>query len=156
MGNWWKGISDQQHRECEERLLEINGLSRDDYRIRNVEIGNGSDDHYIHEIHVKGNKEGLPTLVMIHGYMSGGIQFCKMLPKLRDHFEVRTIDLLGMGASGRPQGIKFKSFEDCIGFFIDSINKYVKVSGIAKEGNKFYLLGHSMGGLISGHYALAH
>ena len=105
---------------------------------------------------MKGNKEDLPTIVMIHGYMSGGIQFCKMLPKLRDHYHVRTIDLLGMGASGRPQGIRFTSFDDCIDFFLQTIKQYTDITGIAKDGKKFYLLGHSMGGLIAGHYALQH
>ena len=68
-------------------------------------------ENYIHEVHVRGSKEGLPVLVMIHGYLAGGFQFGKMLRHLRDYFEIFMIDLPGMGCSGRPQGIHFTSFE---------------------------------------------
>ena len=67
--------------------------------MKNVNLS-GSND-FIHEIRVKGEREGLPILVMVHGYLSGGLQFCKMIPHLRKHFEIITIDLLGMGASSR-------------------------------------------------------
>ena len=46
--------------------------------------------------------EGLPKLVMIHGYGGGGAVFYKMMKHLREYFEVYTIDLLGQGMSGRP------------------------------------------------------
>ena len=111
-------------------------------------------DNYIHEVRVKGSREGLPILVMIHGYLAGGLQFCKMMKYLRPYFEVVTIDLLGMGASGRPQGLQFSGFEQSCEFFTSSIHKWTELAGIGQNGEKFYLLGHSLGGLISGHYAL--
>jgi pimeloyl-ACP methyl ester carboxylesterase len=39
---------------------------------------------------------------MIHGYGGGGAVFSKMIAHMSNYYEVITIDLLGMGASGRP------------------------------------------------------
>lgn len=126
--------------------------------IRDVPIpGHGGND-FIHEIRVKGEREGLPVIVMIHGYMSGGMQFCKMMKSLRKNYEVVTCDLLGMGASSRsyfPEE-ELKSFDGTMNFFINSIHKWTKATNIGQNGAKFHLLGHSMGGTIAGHYALAH
>ena len=60
-----------------------------------------SNQDYIHEIRVKGVSADLPILVLIHGYMSGGMQFCRMMPDLRKNYNVITMDMLGMGASSR-------------------------------------------------------
>ena len=110
--------------------------------------------NYIHEVYVQGLKPGLPKLVLIHGYMSGSVQFCKMMRYLRNYFEVYSICLLGMGSSGRPQNLGFCGFEDTMDFFTDSIYRWVQIRGLGQEGEKFHLLGHSLGGMISGHYAL--
>ena len=82
------------------------------------------------------------------------MQFCKMMGYLRNYFEVYAIDLLGMGASGRPQDINFTSFENCLDFFTGAINKWTKINNLGQNNEKFYLLGHSLGGMIAGHYAL--
>ena len=42
-------------------------------------------------------------MVMIHGFGGGGAVFFKMMYHLSNYFEVIAIDLLGQGASGRPQ-----------------------------------------------------
>jgi pimeloyl-ACP methyl ester carboxylesterase len=39
---------------------------------------------------------------MIHGFGATGSIFAKMVKDLRKKFSVTTIDLLGMGFSGRP------------------------------------------------------
>jgi len=80
----------------------MNGVPEEAISIRNVRLDDMNDQHYIHEVRIKGEHEGLPKLVMIHGYMAGGGQFSKMIGYLRPYFEVLTIDLLGMGRSGRP------------------------------------------------------
>lgn len=47
-------------------------------------------------------------MVMIHGYGAGSCVFYRILKDLSLYFHIYLIDLLGMGASGRP---KFKSHE---------------------------------------------
>ena len=73
---------------------------------------------------MKGLTENLPKIVMIHGYMSGSLQFCKMMGYLRPYYEVISIDLPGMGASGRPAGVTFRDFEDTISYFEERIKKW--------------------------------
>jgi len=92
--------------------------------------GNGGRD-YIHEIKVKGETEGLPVLVLIHGYMSGGMQFCKMMPHLRKYYEVVTMDLLGMGASARdhyPDDLI--GFDNTMRYFTNSIYRWTQATNI--------------------------
>ena len=54
--------------------MRMNGIPEDMYTIKDVPLDNTNDSqNYIHEIRVKGKSEGLPTLVLIHGYLSGGL-----------------------------------------------------------------------------------
>ena len=84
-------------------MFECVGMRHnEDFTTRDVPIwqnqgslpGNLSD-YYIHEIRVKPAREGLPKLLMVHGFGGGGATFYKRLRHLRNHFEVVTIDLLG-------------------------------------------------------------
>ena len=91
---------------------------------------------------------------MIHGFGGGGAVFYKMIKHLRDHFEVVTIDLLGQGMSGRPDYEIKHNFDATMAYFTESIHAWVLQSNLGKEGEKYVLLGHSMGGMFAGHYAL--
>ena len=103
MGNWWKGVSDARLRECEKALLQVNGIPDADCRIRDVPLDDSADSqNFVHEIRVKGARDGLPNMVLIHGYLSGGAQFAKMMGHLRNHFNLYAIDMVGFGCSGRP------------------------------------------------------
>ena len=93
---------------------------------------------------------------MIHGFGGGGAVFYKMIKHLRDHFEVVTIDLLGQGMSGRPDYEIKHNFDATMAYFTESIHAWVLQSNLGKEGEKYVLLGHSMGGMFAGHYALKH
>jgi len=67
-------------------------------------------------------------MVMVHGMFCGGPIFAQMISQLRGHFAITTIDILGMGASGRPD------FDACTPesakrWFLDSIERWVEVSG---------------------------
>lgn len=54
--------------------MQLNGVPYDAYNIKNISLdGNPDSENYVHEIHVKPEREGLPKLVLIHGYMSGAI-----------------------------------------------------------------------------------
>ena len=89
---------------------------------------------------------------MIHGYGGGGAVFYKMMKYLSLYFNVYAIDLLGQGMSGRPHYEQKHDFDATIAYFTESINAYVEESELA--GKKFILLGHSMGGMFAGWYAL--
>ena len=59
--------------------------------IRNVPIyrnhsTNPDPENFIHEIKVIASAEGLPKLLMIHGYGGGGAVFYKMIKHLRQYF----------------------------------------------------------------------
>ena len=76
--------------------------------ITNVPIWQNSNyadvsEYYIHEIRVRPWKQGLPKILMVHGFGGGGGAYYKMMKHLSAHFEVITIDLLGQGMSGRPE-----------------------------------------------------
>lgn len=73
-----------------------------------------------------------------------------MLEKLRTKFRVTTIDLLGMGASGRPH-FKLRTARDCIEFFIHSIEAWMRT---VKLDEQFILIGHSLGAYISVEFSL--
>ena len=88
---------------------------------------------------------------MIHGFGGGGPVFCKMVAKMRAYYAVTTIDLLGLGASGRPEYLA-ASAEEATAFFLNSIHAWSKIA--YPDNETFHLLGHSFGGFIAGAYAL--
>jgi len=72
-----------------------------------------------------------------------------MIPYLFERFDIYCIDILGMGLSSRPQ-VKFGTAETYLDFMVNSIEAWRKAVNL----NKFYLLGHSLGGYFAGVYAL--
>ena len=69
--------------------------------------------------------QNLPKIVLIHGYGGGGAIFAKMIAHMTEHYEVYTIDLLGMGASGRPD-FEVKGYEPCVNYFMTSIKQWTE------------------------------
>ena len=126
MGNAWKGCSDEKLLESEiDLLIHNNKITREDILIENINLdGRADSQNYIHQITIKPKKEGLPKIVMIHGFGGGGAVFCNMIPYLCNYFEVILIDLLGMGASGRPE-YECHTSEAAIDFHLDSIKAWM-------------------------------
>jgi pimeloyl-ACP methyl ester carboxylesterase len=91
-------------------------------------------------------------MVLIHGYGAGGGVFYRVLKDLSRYFHLFVVDLLGMGASGRPE-YTAKTVDLAEDFFINSLKIWKEKRGIQK---KFFLAGHSLGGYISAVYALAY
>lgn len=91
-----------------------------------------------------------PRALFVHGFGGTGLYFYRTIDLLRHEFRITTIDLLGMGASGRPP-FKLKTSRDSVEFFIHSIEAWFRNQKIDEP---FIIIGHSMGAFISTHYSL--
>ena len=164
MGNYWKGISDDDLVRAEVSLLKRAGLKTEDFNLMNIKLEDSLDDNvqihqnYIHCVEILNKSdltaercEALPTMVLVHGYGAGGAVFYPVLKDLSLHFHIYLIDMLGMGSSGRPP-FTAKSVEMAEDFFVNSIKQFIDMIGITK----FFLVGHSLGGYIATVYALRH
>ena len=150
MGNAWKGISDNKMYKAEMALWKAGGVDPSLVTAKNVHLGGDDPEYFIRQIDVAPLKPNLPRIVMIHGFGGGGPIFVKMAALMREHFRVITIDLLGLGASGRPD-FEAREYEQASSWFLHSIYEWVKQTGL--ENEPFHLLGHSFGGFIACQYA---
>lgn len=89
-----------------------------------------------------------PALLLVHGYGGSAITFFRIIPELMKHFHVIAIDLLGFGASDRPE-FAFDQFDRTVGFFTTSI---VTLLNFLKV-DRVVVVGHSLGGFLSSHLA---
>lgn len=86
-------------------------------------------------------------LVLLHGYMNGGLYFFRNLVGLTNYFtNVYAIDMLGWGLSSRPNfRLRDNSVETTEEYFVESLEKWRKAHNI----DKMILAGHSMGGYFA-------
>ena len=89
------------------------------------------------------------TLIMLHGFQACNLTYYRMLKYLGKDFIVFCPDFLGMGLSSRPK-VDFANENECIEFFVEVIEAFRK----AKNINKFYLCGYSLGGYYAGQYSI--
>ena len=89
------------------------------------------------------------TLIMLHGFQACNLTYYRMIKYLAKDFIIFCPDFLGMGLSSRPK-INFSNEKECIEFFVETIEAFRK----AKNINKFYLCGHSLGGYYAGQYSI--
>ena len=80
-----------------------------------------------------------PTLVFVHGYLGGSLQWQDQVVAFSEHFNVITPDLPGYGLNNQQQS------PETIGGYADYILGELDKQGI----DSFDLLGHSMGGMIA-------
>ena len=113
-----------------------------------------SREDFIHTIEIRpeGDKV-LPKLVMIHGFGCGGAIFFRILKDLGDYFHIVTLDILGMGGSGRPE-FTCQTTEETEKWILTFLTKWFYQTKI-NEG-PYYLCGHSMGGYFASIYAIHH
>jgi len=78
--------------------------------------------------------------------------FYKCCDLLRRDFRLTTIDMLGMGGSGRPP-FHQKTGRDAVAFFVHSVEAWMRTQDDLKQ-ERPVLMGHSLGGLVSAHYGL--
>ncbi len=104
-----------------------------------------SDGSFIH-LRDEGNKKG-KVILLIHGFNGSLFNYEPMVPFLTDEYRVISLDLPAHGLTGAVKSDLYshEGFEKVIG-------EVVKLLGI----NKFYFVGHSMGGMIAWRYALKH
>ena len=96
---------------------------------------------------------------MLHGFAGSGVMFYRLVSQLRDKFNITTLDILGMGCSGRPPYCtkRIKSAEESIEYFMLFIEAWMVKSGFREMiPDDYILLGHSFGGHLAARYAMAH
>jgi cardiolipin-specific phospholipase len=114
-----------------------------------VESNSGN---YIHQVEYNCDKgENAPKILMIHGFGASGCVFYKMIKYLMSEFRVTTIDLLGMGCSGRPP-YSLTTAQESIDFFLLSIEAWMQA--VSYKTSEYILLGHSLGGYLAANYAI--
>ena len=89
------------------------------------------------------------VFIMLHGFQACNLTYYRMLKYLAENYIVFCPDFLGMGLSSRPK-IEFENEIQCIEFFVEAIEAFRK----AKNINKFYICGHSLGGYYAGQYSI--
>lgn len=103
---------------------------------------------FIHTLHIP--NPDAEDLIMIHGMGATGLCFFNLFHELSKKYNIWSLDLLGQGASTRPNFIASSDPEEAINFFIDSIERWRKELGIEKAT----FLGHSFGGYLAGLYTI--
>ena len=104
-----------------------------------------SDGSLIH-LRDEGNKKG-KVILLIHGFNGSLFNYEPMVPFLINEYRVISLDLPAHGLTGAVKSDLYshEGFEKVIGEVVKLL-----------EINKFYFVGHSMGGMIAWRYALKH
>ena len=90
----------------------------------------------------------------MHGYGASGVIFYRILkPLVEADLHLYLIDILGMGASSRPDFDEDQTPESADQFFVDFLENWRIAMGDMKD---FFLAGHSFGGYVCGNYAVKH
>ena len=107
-----------------------------------LELSDGSLIHFRDE----GNKSG-EVILLVHGFNGSLFNYEPMVPFLIDQYRVISLDLPAHGLTGAVKSDLYshESFEKVIEEVVEIL-----------EVNKFYFVGHSMGGMIAWRYALNH
>ena len=103
---------------------------------------------YVSTIFAGNRAEGKPVLVLVHGYGGSAALFYRVFKRLTEHFYVIAFDIIGMGASSRPD---FESLNhvDANAYMLRVIEEWRKSIDLTN----FILAGHSYGGYLCGLYA---
>ena len=182
MGNSLKENDDDNKKEkdskqsSEEKINELNlqisilekrllnkfayPLNNDSLYYENIPISFNNENLYLHTLvyGLKELKENPNThkkvIIMLHGYQGNSLNFYKIIPYIYQKFICICPDIIGMGISSRVN-IEFTSNEQCINFFVESINAFIfSLEKNYNLKNKFILCGHSLGGYLAVNYAL--
>ena len=105
-----------------------------------LELADGSKIHFRDE----GNKDG-KVLLLVHGFNGSLFNYEPLVPYLSDNYRIISLDLPAHGLTGAVESDLYshKAYQNVI-------EEVVKIL----EVDKFYFVGHSMGGMIAWRYAL--
>ena len=92
------------------------------------------------------NKEDKPLLLMVHGWLDNAASFMPLIPLL-NKFRVIAIDLPGHGKSTHRSDDAHYHLTD----YVQDLHELV----LSQNWSTFFLLGHSLGGIISSIYCAA-
>ena len=145
----------------EKRLLNKFTYPLDNNSIyyENIPISFQGDNTYLHTLvcglnELKDEKSDKKIIIMLHGYQGNSLNFYKIIPYIYQKFICICPDIIGMGLSSRIN-IEFTSNEQCINFFVESIEAFrVSLEKNYNLNKKFILCGHSLGGYFAANYAL--
>ena len=135
----------QNIERCESMIFDAVGMTENvDYRIIDVNmIGNVAGS--IHTI--EAGPIYAQTLVLIHGYGSGAVNWYKMIDNLRSIFHVYAIDLYGMGLSTRSDMLQYDP-EQLAELYAESLEGWRRALNLGD----FVLMSHSLGAYITSHW----
>ena len=105
-----------------------------------LELADGSKIHFRDE----GNKDG-EVLLLVHGFNGSLFNYEPLVPYLSDNYRIISLDLPAHGLTGAVESDLYshKAYQNVI----EQVIKILEV-------DKFYFVGHSMGGMIAWRYAL--
>ena len=89
------------------------------------------------DIYIGDEGKGIP-LVLVHGFLGSSRMWEPQIDFFKDYFRIITPDLPGYGKSNQAKS--HKSIQSITNLLLDCLEE--------KKIDKFYLLGHSMGGMI--------
>ena len=89
------------------------------------------------DIYMGDHGKGFP-LILVHGFLGSSLLWEPQISFFKDHFRVITIDLPGFGKSNKTK--PHNNIQSIANLLLTTIKE--------KKIDKFYLLGHSMGGMI--------
>jgi pimeloyl-ACP methyl ester carboxylesterase len=105
-----------------------------------LELADGSKIHFREE----GNKDG-KVLLLVHGFNGSLFNYELLVPYLSDDYRIISLDLPAHGLTGAVESDLYshKAYQNVIEEVVEIL-----------EVEKFYFVGHSMGGMIAWRYAL--
>ncbi|MBE9028141.1 alpha/beta hydrolase [filamentous cyanobacterium LEGE 11480] len=86
-----------------------------------------------------------PPLILLHGFLGSGDNWQALYPDLANHYQCIALDLLGFGASSKPQ-LKYTIWHQ-----IEFLHQFIRTLQL----KEFHLAGHSYGGWLAAAYAIA-
>jgi pimeloyl-ACP methyl ester carboxylesterase len=87
-----------------------------------------------------------PPIVFVHGLYGSAVDFLPLLRVIKSDFHCIAVDLPGCGLSDKPD-IHYST-----AFLVEFLKSFTDTIGL----DRFTLAGHSLGGLVSVHFALLH
>ena len=124
----------------------------------NIPISFQGENTYLHTL-VYGLKElkeksEKKVMIMLHGYQGNSLNFYKIIPHIYEKFICICPDIIGMGLSSRIN-IEFTSNQQCIDFFVESIEAFrISLEKNYNLNKKFIFCAHSLGGYFAVNYAI--